>query len=135
MEAVEIDCKKRIAVVECNCAETLEETRVECVKLTSFFKNALAAERKKYPMVVGELDAKIEAQAKEFRIELDECRSTFISTMEKRLDEERDVFQLTKKNGGRFQIRVLNAEEDHSTTERSFKSPQGIDGQPGSKVD
>ena len=83
MAAVEIDCKKRIAVVECNCAETLEETRVECVKLTSLFKNALATERKKNSMVVGELDAKIEAQAKEFRIELDECRLTFISTMEK----------------------------------------------------
>ena len=110
MEAVEIDCKKRIAVVECNCAETLEETRVECVKLTSLFKNALATERKKNSMVVGELDAKIEAQAEEFRIELDECRSTFISTMKKQLDEQKGVFQLEKKNGGRFQNRVLNPE-------------------------
>ena len=64
-------------------------------------------------MVIGELDAKIEEQGNGFCIQLEECRSTFISTMEKRLDEERDVFQLAKKNEGRFQNRELNAEEDH----------------------
>ena len=72
-------------------------TRVECVKLTSLFKNALATEKKKNSKEVGELEGKIESQANKFCIQLEECRWTFVSTMEKRLKEERDVFELAKK--------------------------------------
>ena len=68
LELAESNHLKRIAVVESCCAEMLESTRVECVKLTSLFKNALVTEKKKNSKQVGELEAEIKSQSNEFRI-------------------------------------------------------------------
>ena len=47
IEEVKNDCSQRIAVIESQCVETLELTRIECVKLTTLFKNSLETEKKK----------------------------------------------------------------------------------------
>ena len=72
-------------------------TKTECEKLTTLFKNALENKRKQNSKIIGELKAQNEIQENKFLIQLEECRMTLVSNIEKQLQEERDVFDLEKK--------------------------------------